>query len=66
MIHFDFVVDDIDAETLFSALQHEIQDLNMNICDEMADKNRPQYIEWYRTRISYINELMTKLTHTRI
>lgn len=66
MIHFDFILDDIDAENLFAALQHEIQDINVNIMDELAEQNRPDYIEWYRERIKYINDLITKLNHTRI
>jgi hypothetical protein len=66
MIHFDFTLDDIDAENLFGALQHEIQNIHMNIGDEMAAENRPEYISWYRERIKYIEELMQKLTHTRI
>ena len=32
----------------------------------MAEQNRIEYIDWYRNRIVYINQLREKLTNTRI
>lgn len=66
MIQFNFTLDEIDTDNLFGCLQSEIVDMNERIMDEMCEQNRVEYINYYRNRISYIQELMQKMHHTPI
>lgn len=66
MIQFNFTLDEIDTHNLFGCLQSEIVDMNERIMDEMCEQNRVEYINYYRNRISYIQELMQKMHHTPI
>ena len=66
MVHFDFIVDDIDAENImFSMMDAETQILTL-LCRERSEENRPSYIEWYEGRIAYLRELQSKMKNTRV
>lgn len=66
MIQFNFTLDDIDTDNLFGCLQSEIVDMQERIMDEMSEQNRIEFINYYRNRILYIQELMQKMHHTNV
>jgi hypothetical protein len=79
MIHFDFIVHDSEAETIFECLQDEINSCNgiiseyvyilsnsvkgMELEREGIEKLEAE-IKWYKNRISYIKELKKKMKNT--
>lgn len=65
MVHFDFKLDDVDAENLFFMINESSNRLNVRILDEMAGDNNPAKIQHYREIIEYNNELKSKMTNTR-
>jgi len=77
MIHFDFKVDDLDAENIFSAMSDSIQKCS----DEITKRKMDLYevigeddkeiidrvnleIEWFEKRIIYLKDLTSKMKNT--
>jgi hypothetical protein len=61
MIHFDFIVSDEDAQTIFDAINEHIEEARYEMTFGLMN-NR----EWYRGRITYLEELKAKMTNTKI
>ena len=68
MIHFDFVVDAIDAENIFEAINHRIYStmefktsLMCGEKDEVYGKNVPELILWSDKNVEYWQELKKKM-----
>lgn len=67
MIHFDFTVSDADAENIMEIMRDRIIDNNMRIMNLMTHPCRPeQTIQAYRRDNEYVEELIKKMTNTRI
>lgn len=66
MIKFEFVLTDDEAERLMEAVQSYIQKLHIYILDEMAGKNRTEYITAYKNLIEYYKNIKSKMHNTRI
>jgi hypothetical protein len=67
MIHFDFVVDDIDAENIMGCFQTEINKCNDGIMETYAEIGYcPKAVEVYKSRIRYLKELITKMHNSRV
>jgi hypothetical protein len=64
-IHFDFVVEDTEAEFIFDALQNEIVKNMVHILDAMAsgDANKEQ---WLRNHCDYLKKIKTKMLNYRV
>ena len=69
-VHFDFTLDDNEAETLFLAVQGSIVEDHESILDMMASEHPEEYkttaIECIKEHIEYTKSIMTKMTNTRI
>jgi len=61
MIHFDFIVSDEEAESIFDFISDEISKSSYELF--FGDPIRK---EWHRGRISYLKELRKKMTNTKI
>ena len=65
MIHFDFTVDDADAENILYLFQHRINTNNEMIIKEMCKKDEcdDSYIIHLRNDIKYWEELKSKCSN---
>lgn len=66
MIHFDFTVTDIDAENIFSMMRERIDTNNMKIIEMLGKTGQEHYIEAYRRDNEYVEDLIKKMTNTRV
>ena len=66
MIHFDFTVTDVDAENIFSMMHERISANNMRIIEMIGKSGKEVYIEAYRQDNEYVEELIKKMTNTRV
>ncbi len=66
MIHFDFIVDDCEAETIMHLIHSEIPNCCEKIMDYMEEDNTEPEIQYYRNRIKYIENLLEKMSNTRV
>lgn len=66
MVKFEFILTDHEAESLMSAVQSQIVQLHVNILDEMADKNRKDYIKAYNDLIKYYKNIKIKMKNKRV
>ena len=66
MIHFDFTVTDVDAENIFSMMRERINANNMRIIEMIGKTGQENYIEAYRRDNEYVEELIKKMTNTRV
>ena len=67
MIHFDFIVSDVDAENIMSCFQAEIDKCNENIVAFYAQMGYcPKAVEPYKSRIEYLKDLKTKMHNSRV
>ena len=66
MVKFEFILTDHEAESLLSAVQSQIVQLHVNILDEMADKNRKDYIKTYNDLIEYYKNIKIKMKNKRV
>jgi hypothetical protein len=64
MIHFDFIVDDFEAESIFDAIQAEIVQCHVRLLDEKPQW--PEQIEWFEARIKFLEDLKKKMTNSRV
>lgn len=69
-VHFDFTLDDNEAETLFLAVQGSIVEDHESIMDMMDSEHPEEYktaaIECIREHIQYTKSLMKKMKNTRV
>lgn len=66
MVKFEFILTDHEAESLMSAVQSQIVQLHVNILDEMAGKNRKDYIKAYNDLIEYYKTIKIKMKNKRV
>lgn len=67
MIRFDFTVSDVDAENIMEIMRGRIIDNNMRIMNLMTHPMPPeQTIQAYRRDNEYVEELIKKMTNTRV
>ena len=66
MIHFDFIVTDEEAETIFSALSDEIDDCRISLLMRERQLAQLGHIKWYEDRIAYLEGLKAKMTNTKV
>lgn len=67
MIHFDFVMDDLDVENLMSLFGSAISDNYVRIIQEVAkEKPNQNMIDAYNQDIDYLNELRLNMKNTRV
>ena len=75
MIHFNFIVDDIDAENIMGCMMEsenkclrKISDLTFEIAvttDPHVKKNLASRMDWFKSRRGYLKDLMSKMENTR-
>ena len=63
MIHFDFVVEDVDAEVIFDCINSEI-----NRCNDrkLSSVTTTAEFKWLNKHIDYLNELRKKMFNKRV
>lgn len=61
MIHFDFTVEDVDAENIFDCINSEIRRCNRR---KLSSDIKAE-IEWFERHIEYLKTLKTKMKNTR-
>ena len=75
MIHFDFIVDDIDAENIMDCIHQEVLKCKKEIhkiecgVSRLSDKSpedREAYINGYQKHAKYLQDLMKKMKNQRV
>jgi hypothetical protein len=71
MIHFDFIVEDVDAENLMwairnSALRNDEAIMNYEARQDLTREQKDSYISWLKANKEYMLGLIEKMTNTRI
>lgn len=65
MIHFDFKVDDIDAENIMDCISQEICKCNEKAMKALSEGKQSEF-DAYNTHADYLKNLKSKMTNTRI
>ena len=71
MIHFDFIVEDVDAENLMwaireSALRNEEAIMGYEARTNLTLEQKDSYISWLKANKEYMLGLIEKMTNTRV
>jgi hypothetical protein len=71
MIHFDFIVEDVDAENLMwaireSALRNDEHIMDYEARTDLTREQKDSYISWLKANKAYMLGLIEKMTNTRI
>jgi hypothetical protein len=71
MIHFDFIVEDVDAENLMwaireSALRNDEHIMKYMARQDLTREQKDSYISWLKANKAYMLGLIEKMTNTRI
>ena len=71
MIHFDFIVEDVDAENLMWAIRESALRNDMSIMDyetrtDLTREQKDSYIDWLKANKAYMLGLIEKMTNTRV
>ena len=66
MIHFDFIVSDVDAENIMGCIQTEIVNCHMKIQKCIVANDAQKVIDAYNSRIEYLEELKTRMYNSRV
>ncbi len=71
MIHFDFVMEDVDAENLMwaireSALRNDEEIMDYESRGDLTKEQKESYIDWLKANKAYMLGLIEKMTNTRI
>jgi hypothetical protein len=71
MIHFDFIVEDVDAENLMwaireSALRNDEHIMDYEARTDLTQEQKDSYISWLKANKAYMLGLIEKMTNTRI
>lgn len=61
MTHFDFIVEDNEAECILDAVEDQIR-----ISQHELIFGHPNQMEWHRARITYMEELKAKMTNSKV
>jgi len=62
MIHFDFIVTDEEAETIFDSIQDQI----IASTRELFLGVNLDHKDWHRGRITFLKELKVKMTNSKV
>lgn len=65
MIHFDFIVSDADAEIIFDGIQELIVN-SLQTQMKATTKQDKEMVASCEQNIKYLEELQTKMQHTRV
>jgi hypothetical protein len=71
MIHFDFIVEDVDAENLMwaireSALRNDEHIMDYEARTDLTQEQKDSYISWLKANKEYMLGLIEKMTNTRV
>ena len=71
MIHFDFIVEDVDAENLMwvireSALRNDEHIMDYEARADLTQEQKESYISWLKANKEYMLGLIEKMTNTRV
>lgn len=71
MIHFDFIVEDVDAENLMwaireSALRNDERIMDYEARTDLTQEQKNSYISWLNSNKAYMLGLIEKMTNTRV
>ena len=71
MIHFDFIVEDVDAENLMwaireSALRNDEAIMDYEARADLTREQKDSYISWLKANKEYMLGLIEKMTNTRV
>jgi hypothetical protein len=71
MIHFDFIVEDVDAENLMwaireSALRNDEDIMDYEARTDLTQEQKDSYINWLKANKAYMLGLIEKMTNTRV
>ena len=71
MIHFDFIVEDVDAENLMwaireSALRNDEAIMGYEARTNLTLEQKDSYISWLKANKEYMLGLIEKMTNTRV
>jgi hypothetical protein len=71
MIHFNFIVEDVDAENLMwaireSALRNDEHIMDYEARTDLTQEQKDSYISWLKANKAYMLGLIEKMTNTRI
>ena len=71
MIHFDFIVEDVDAENLMwaireSALRNDEAIMDYEARTDLTQEQKDSYISWLKANKAYMLGLIEKMTNTRV
>jgi hypothetical protein len=71
MIHFDFIVEDVDAENLMwaireSALRNDEHIMDYEARTDLTQEQKDSYISWLKANKAYMLGLIEKMTNARV
>jgi hypothetical protein len=71
MIHFNFIVEDVDAENLMwaireSALRNDEDIMDYEARTDLTQEQKDSYISWLKANKAYMLGLIEKMTNTRV
>jgi len=71
MIHFDFIVEDIDAENIVRAVRNSALRNDESIMDyearaDLTQEQKDSYIGWLKANKEYMLGLIEQMTNTRV
>jgi len=71
MIHFNFIVEDVDAENLMwaireSALRNDEDIMDYEARTDLTQEQKDSYINWLKANKAYMLGLIEKMTNTRV
>lgn len=71
MIHFDFIVEDVDAENIVravrdSALRNDDDIMDYEARTDLTQEQKDSYIDWLKANKAYMLDLIEKMTNTRV
>jgi hypothetical protein len=71
MIHFNFIVEDVDAENLMwaireSALRNDEHIMDYEARTDLTQEQKDSYISWLKANKAYMLGLIEQMTNTRV
>lgn len=66
MIHFNFIVDEIDADNILHSLMNEANKCRSDALMCRMDGNADGKVTWLESRADYLDELRNKMKYTRM
>ena len=66
MIHFDFIVSDEEADTIFDCIREKITRLKDELAFEIAsNKNHWHHTKWFNNHIAFLENIIEKMKNKR-